>query len=75
MISYDPHALFQMGRRGILKEWVELTLDQHDEIEHHDDKCSFLRRFSERRQMLRVVTRSSDHQYVITAYFDRSKPC
>lgn len=75
MIRYDSHALFQMQRRGIQREWVEATLRFPEEQEVRDNKRSFLRCHPERGKKLRVVTRLGDPQYVITAYFDRRKPC
>ena len=64
-----------MGRRGITKEQVEDVLRKWDETEGHGDKRSFLKCDPERSKMLRVVVRDSDHQYVITAYYDRRFPC
>ena len=75
MMQYDPHAIFQIERRGIPREWVEETLAHCDETEVKGNKRSFLRCFPERGKMLRVVVRENDHRYVITAYFDRRKPC
>jgi hypothetical protein len=74
-LEYDPHAEFQIQRRGIDKLWIEDTLQNWDEVERKDGKCSFLKCFPERRKKLRVVVRESDHNYIITAYFDRRKPC
>nr|VFK49461.1 MAG: protein of unknown function (DUF4258) [Candidatus Kentron sp. TC] len=75
MTRYHPHALFQMQRRGITQQQVEMALTRHDETESRDDKRSFLRCFPEKGKKLRVVTRLDDIHYVITAYFDRRKPC
>ncbi|MHB1286677.1 MAG: DUF4258 domain-containing protein [Leptospirales bacterium] len=75
MIRYDPHAFFQINRREILTSLVEETIANPDKIKTKGNKCSFLKCYSERRKMLRVVTREDDHEYVITAYFDRRKPC
>ena len=75
MIRYDPHAEFQMERRGITKQQVENVLREWDETETHGDKRSFLKCDPERGNMLRVVARDSDHRYVITAYYDRRLPC
>ena len=75
MIQYDPHALFQMARRGILKEWVEAAIQAPEEQETRGDKRSFLKCHADRGKMLRVVARLNDPEYVITAYFDRRKPC
>lgn len=75
MVRYDPHALFQMTRRGIRKEWIEAALRAPEEQEVRDDKRSFLKCHPERGRMLRMVTRLNDPEYIITAYFDRRKPC
>lgn len=44
-------------------------------METKGDKRSFLIRLAGHREMLRVVTRLDDNGYVITACFDRRKPC
>lgn len=75
MIRYDSHAEFQIARRGIQLVWVEETLTSPDETEVKGNKRSFLKCYTERGKMLRVVVRENDPQYVITAYFDRRKPC
>ncbi len=75
MARYDPHALFQMVRRGIQREWVEAALRFPDEQEVRDNKRSFLKCHPEHGKKLRVVTRIDDPQYGVTAYFDRRKPC
>ena len=75
MIRYDPHAVFQINRREILTSLVEETIANPDKIETNSNKCSFLKCYPERGKMLRVVTREDDHEHVITAYFDRRKPC
>ena len=72
---YDPHALFQIERRKISAEWIELALREPDETEERDDKISFLKRVSGHAEMLRVVARAGEPDYVITAYFDRRRPC
>jgi hypothetical protein len=46
-----------------------------DETEAKGDRQSFLKRLLGRHVMLRVVTARDDPEYVITAYFDRTKPC
>lgn len=74
-VKYDPHAEFQIERRRISYAWVEETLRAPDETEIKGDKCSFLKCYTERGKMLRVVVREADRSYVITAYFDRRKPC
>jgi hypothetical protein len=75
MIRYDPHAEFQIGRRGIAKRWIEEAIANPDETETMGGRQSFLKRLPGRYVMLRVVTARSDPEYVITAYFDRTKPC
>jgi hypothetical protein len=75
VIQYDPRALFQIQRRAIEPERVVETLERWDETEVRGDKRSYLRCYPERAKMLRVVVRESDHAYVITAYYDRRKPC
>jgi hypothetical protein len=75
VIRYDDHAEFQIARRGIAKEWVEHAILHPDEVETKGGRRSFLRRLSGRHVMLRVVTAQHDPEYVITAYFDRTKPC
>jgi glutamine synthetase len=74
-VRYDPHATFQIERRKISEAWVEAALREPDETESHDDKLSFLKRILGRAEMLRVVTRAHEPDYVITAYFDRRRPC
>ncbi len=74
-IRYDPHAEFQLARRGIDKAWVEQVLSAPQERAYRENKISFLACFPERGRMLRVVVRLNDPEYVITAYFDRRKPC
>lgn len=75
MVRYDEHAEFQIARRRISKQWIEETLRDPDETEAHSHRRSFLKRLSGRHVMLRVVTLLHDPEYVITAYFDRTKPC
>ena len=75
MIYYDPHAEFQLARRGIDKTLVEQVLANPQEKEERGNKLSLLRCFPERGKMLRVVVRLDNPEYVITAYFDRRKPC
>ncbi len=75
MIHYDPHAEFQILRREIPKSLVEETIENPDSTESKSDKISFLKCYPDRMKMLRVVTRKDDPNYVITAYFDRRKPC
>jgi len=43
MIRYDPHAEFQLMRRGIPRTWVEETLSSPDETEVKGGKRSFLK--------------------------------
>jgi hypothetical protein len=75
MIRYDEHAEFQLRRRGIAKDWVEHTMRAPEATETEGPRRSFLRCIPGRRIMLRVVTPLHDPDYVITAYFDRTKPC
>ena len=75
MIRYDDHALFQLKRRNILRAWVEEVLACPDATETKGHRRSFLKCLPGRGVMLRVVTPLRDPEYVITAYFDRTKPC
>ena len=75
MIRYDEHAEFQLARRGITKEWVEEALVHPDETETNSGRRSYLKHVPGRHVMLRVVTARGDPEYVITAYFDRTKRC
>ena len=75
VIRYNEHAEFQIGRRGIAKAWIEDTILNPDETEIRSNRQSFLKRLPGRHVMLRVVTARNDPEYVITAYFDRTKPC
>jgi hypothetical protein len=75
VIRYDAHAEFQIERRAIVKPWIEETILSPDETETKGNRRSFLKRLPGRHVMLRVVTARHDPEYVITAYFDRTKPC
>ena len=75
MIRYDDHALFQLQRRRIAHDWVENTIAHPDATEIKGHRRSFLKCLPGRRVMLRVVTPLRDPEYVITAYFDRTRPC
>lgn len=75
MIRYDEHAEFQIARRGIDKAWIEETIRNPDHVEASGLRRSFLKCLPGRYVMLRVVTPLHDSEYVITAYFDRTKPC
>jgi hypothetical protein len=66
---------FRSNAGGIAKEWVEDTILNPDETETKGGRQSFLKRLPGRHVMLRVVTARADPKYVITAYFDRTKPC
>ncbi len=46
-----------------------------DAVETGSTRLSYLKSLPGRRFMLRVVTSLIDPEYVITAYFDRRKPC
>lgn len=75
MIRYDDHAEFQIKRREIDKAWIEDTVLNPDETETRGGRRSFLKCLTGRHVALRVVTPVNDPNYVITAYFDRTKPC
>lgn len=75
MIRYDDHAEFQIARRGISREWIEEVLLHPDETETKSGRRSFLKCLPGRHVMLRVVTARNDPEYVITAYFDRTRAC
>jgi hypothetical protein len=75
MIRYDEHAEFQIRRREIAKAWIEDTILNPDEQETKNGRRSFLKCLPGRHVALRVVTPLTDENYVITAYFDRTKPC
>jgi hypothetical protein len=75
MVRYDEHAEFQIARRGIEKAWVEEAIRNPDETETKSSRRSFLKCLPGRHVMLRVVTPANDPEYVITAYFDRTRPC
>jgi hypothetical protein len=74
-IRYDEHAEFQIARRDIAKAWIEQTLASPDAIETASGRTSFMKCFPGRHVMLRVVTPDRDTGFVITAYFDRTRPC
>jgi hypothetical protein len=75
MIRYDEHAEFQIERRGIAKSWVEETIRSPDATETRGNRRSYLKCLPGRHVMLHVVTPLNDPDYVIAAYFDRTKPC
>ena len=75
MIRYDEHAEFQIERRGIAKALIDETIRNPDDTETKGNRLSFLKCLPGRHVMLRVVTPGSDPEYVITAYFDRTRPC
>ncbi len=75
MIRYDEHAEFQIERRGIAKAWIEDTMFKPDATETKGNRRSYLKCLPGRNVMLRVVTSVHDPDYVITAYFDRTKLC
>jgi hypothetical protein len=74
-IRYDEHAEFQIARRDIAKALIEETLASPDAIETVNGRTSFMKCFPGRHVMLRVVTPEPDTGFVITAYFDRTRPC
>jgi hypothetical protein len=75
MIRYDEHAEFQIERRGIAKAWVEETILKPDATVVKGDRRSFFKCLPGRHVMLHVVTPVRDPEYVVMAYFDRTKPC
>jgi len=75
MIRYDDHAEFQLTRRGIDKASVEETIRNPDATETEGHRRSYLKCLPGRHVMLRVVVPANDPEFVITAYFDRTKPC
>ena len=74
-IRFDEHALFQMEKRAISRQDVEETLRHPDSTEAALTRLSYLKCLQGRRVMLRVVVSRLDPDYVITAYFDRTKLC
>jgi hypothetical protein len=75
MIRYDDHAEFQIARRGIDKAWIEDAIRAPDAVEPRGRRRSYFKCLPGRNIMLRVVTAEADPEYVITAYFDRTRPC
>jgi hypothetical protein len=75
MVRYDEHAEFQIARRGIEKSWIEDTILNPDAVETQGTRRSYFKCLSGRHIMLRVVTAEADPEYVITAYFDRTRTC
>jgi len=75
MIRYDEHAEAQIKRRNIPKFWIEQTIRSPDATHREGNRHSFLKCLPGRRVMMRVVTPIYDSEYVITVYFDRTKPC
>jgi Domain of unknown function (DUF4258) len=75
MIRYDDHAEFQLMRRGIDKASVEQTIRNPDTTETKGYRRSYLKCLPGRHVMLRVVVPINDPEFVITVYFDRTKPC
>jgi hypothetical protein len=75
MIRYDEHAEFQIERRGIDKAWIEEAIHSPDAVETRGSRRSYFKCLPKRRTMLRVVAAETDPEYVITAYFDRTRPC
>jgi hypothetical protein len=75
MVRYDEHAEFQIERRGIAKAWIEETVRHPDQTETKGLRRSFPKCLPGRHAALRVVTPLGDPDFVITAYFDRTKPC
>jgi hypothetical protein len=75
MIRYNEHAEFEMARRRIARKWVEETIRNPDATETKSLRRSYFKCLTGRHVMLRVVTPLYDPEYVITAYFDRRRPC
>jgi hypothetical protein len=75
MIRYDEHAEFQINRRGIAKSWIEDTILNPDQTETKGLRRSFLKCLPGRDVSLRAVTSLGDPDFVVTAYFDRTKRC
>ncbi|MEA2950855.1 MAG: hypothetical protein QOJ96_375 [Alphaproteobacteria bacterium] len=71
-IRYDEHAEFQIARRDIAKAWIEETLASPDTIETVNGRTSFMKCLPGRHVM---VTPERDTGFVITAFFDRTRPC
>ena len=75
-LTFTEHAAAQTAHRKIALEWIKEAITSPDRIEDEvSGKKSFLKCHEDRKKMLRVVTRSEDHSFVITAYFDRRMPC
>jgi hypothetical protein len=75
VIRYDDHAAFQIERRGIAKSWIKDSIGNPDASLINNGRASFLKCLSGRHVMLCVVTPEFAAEFVITAYFDRTKPC
>ena len=75
MIRHDEHAEAQIKRRDIAKSRIEDTIRSPDATELKGGRRSFFKCLPGRHVMLRVVTPAHDPEYVITAFFDRTKPC
>jgi Domain of unknown function (DUF4258) len=75
MIRYDEHAELQIAKRSIDKALVEETIRDPTVTEVKGYRLSYLKCLPRRHVMLRVVVPVTDPEYVITAYFDRTKPC
>jgi hypothetical protein len=75
LIRYDDHAEFQIARRRLDKAWIAETLAAPETVEMAGRRRSALKCLRGRRVMLRVVTPIDDPEFVITAYFDRTKQC
>ena len=57
------------------KAWIEETIANPDAVETTGQRRSYFKCLPGRHIMLRVVTAEADPDYVITAYFDRKRPC
>ena len=66
----------RLGMERLTEELGLVRYDEHaDQIEQAQTRRSFLKCLPGRRVMRRVVTPDADPDFVITAYFDRTKPC
>ncbi len=75
--TLSKHAIDAMQERGILREWVAVTMDNPEKIEpHRDDRALMhaLRRIPDfGNRVLRVIyNRANEPPHVVTVYFDRT---
>lgn len=72
--QYSLHSLEQLIERGINKEWVELTLQNPDNIiEFSDEEVHFIKKIEEyNNRYLRVIVNTKKNpKNIITMFFDR----